>query len=47
MVVISLELQRGWEVLEDLHGSCMYVASMLFGLGYIFTGSGFRTAVGD
>ena len=47
MVVISLELERVWDVPEDLDGSCMYVVSMLFDLGSIFIGGGFRTAVGD
>lgn len=32
---------------EGLDGSGMYVASMLSDLGSIFTGGGFRTAVGD
>lgn len=31
-MVISLELQRGWEVPGDLDRSCMCVASALFDL---------------
>lgn len=34
--VILLGWERGWEVLVDLYGNCMYEVSIFFDLGYIF-----------